>query len=396
MPTLAEIAPRLLEHTTRRRDEATSLLATLVNLDTCSHAHEALERACAWIEAQVRSLGFDEVVRHEARDYGPVLAAVRRGRGRARVLLLAHYDTVFDPGEPQRRPFRVEGDRACGPGVADMKAGIVTLWEALRALDALGWNDAAALTVIHNGDEEIGSHAARPHIEAAAAAADFCLVLEPGRPNGAVVTARKGVARFTLTVHGKAAHAGTAPQDGASAVVALARKIVAVHGLNDYARGLTLNAIVSQGGTRSNVVPDLAVAEIDVRLPTLAMRDEVLAALEAIAAADDLPGTRATLAGGVERPPFEAGAGGLALLEIAREANAALGLPPLQATSTGGGSDGNFVAAMGVPVLDGLGAAGGAYHSADEYVLLDTLPQRAALVAAVLWEACRRDRLVPG
>ncbi len=386
MPATAQ---QLITATSGRSSEAAALLETLVNFDTSSHAHAALANAADWIEGQLRVLGL-EVQRHQPAGAGPVLIGRLSGRGRHRVLFLAHYDTVFDPGEPGRRPFRSNNARAYGPGVADMKGGVITLWEALRALRALGWDDFGSLTVIHNADEEIGSHTSRAPIEEAGRSADVCLVLEPGRADGSVVTARKGVGRFTLTVHGKAAHAGVAPQDGASAVVALAHKIVAVHALNDYARGLTLNTIVTHGGARSNIVAEEASAEIDVRIPTLALGDEVVAGLERIARTGHLPGTRATLMGEINRPPFEPGPGGAALFALAREAAAALGLP-LKATTTGGGSDGNFVAALGVPVLDGLGAVGGAYHSPDEYLELETLPQRAALTALLTWEACRQE-----
>lgn len=386
--TLASAAQHLRTALANRTKETTALLETLVNLDTSSHAHAALAEAGTWIEGQLRTLGMD-VDRHEPAAAGPILIGRATGRGRGRVLFLAHYDTVFEPGEPGRRPFKIDGSRAYGPGVADMKGGVITLWEALRALRALGWQDFGSLTVIHNPDEEIGSHASRALIEEAGRSADLCLVLEPGRSDGSVVTARKGVGRFTLTVQGKAAHAGVAPEQGASAVVALAHKLIAVHALNDHARGLTLNAIVTHGGARSNIVAEQAEAEIDVRIPTPALGDEVIDRLQAIARAEHLPGTRGTLSGEVNRPPFEPGPGGAALFAVAREAAMTLGLP-LKGTITGGGSDGNFIAALGVPVLDGLGAVGGAYHSPDEYLELDTLPQRAALVALLTWEACRQ------
>jgi glutamate carboxypeptidase len=389
---LTTTATPLLRDLTARLPEATARLETLVNLDTSSRAVAALADASRWIETQLAALGF-VVERRESAANGPVLIGRAFGPGRHRVLLLAHYDTVFEPGEPGRRPFRSDGRRAYGPGVADMKGGVVTLWEALRALRQMGWDDYRSLTVIHNGDEEVSSLASRPVIEAEARSADMCLVLEPGRQDGSIVTARKGIAHFRLTVRGKAAHAGVAPQDGASAVIALARKILAVHALNDYATGLTLNAIVTKGGTRANVVPDEAVADIDVRMPTLALGDATVAKLQAIAAADDLPGTRGELSGGIDRPPFEAT--GRSLLDIAREAAEALGFV-LRSTATGGGSDGNFVAALGVPVLDGLGAVGGGYHSPDEYLELETLPQRAALTALVLMEACRRGEFLRG
>ncbi|MGH7186137.1 MAG: M20/M25/M40 family metallo-hydrolase, partial [Pseudomonadota bacterium] len=192
---------------------------------------------------------------------------------------------------------------------------------------------------------------------------------------------------------GKAAHAGTHPRDGASAMVALAHKIVAIHGLNDFDRGLTFNSIVTHGGTRSNIIPEHATAEIDIRLPTAALGDEAIARLQAIVGKGHLSGTSAVLEGGVNRPPMETTPGTQALLAIASEVASTLRLP-LKATSTGGGSDGNFVTPLGVPVLDGLGAVGGAYHSSDEWLDLSSIPQRAALTALLVWEACRRGEFV--
>lgn len=386
--TMATLAPRALAATSGRLLAATSLLEQLVNFDTGTRSLDTLGDASRWLEGNLRDLGLT-VERHESTRAGPTVVGRMNGRGRARVLCLAHYDTVFEPGEPSRRPFRQDGGRAYGPGVADMKGGVVTLWEAVRALRGLGWDDFKTLTIVHNADEEVGSLSSRAIIETEAKRADLCFVHEPGRPDGSIVTGRKGVARFVLRVRGKAAHAGTHPRDGASAMVALAHKVVAIHGLNDFDRGLTFNSVVLHGGTRSNIVPEEAVAEIDLRLPTAALGDEAIARLRAIAAQEHLPGTSAVLEGGVNRPPMEATPGTQALLAIASEAAATLGLP-LKAISTGGGSDGNFVTPLGVPVLDGLGAVGGAYHSSDEWLDLESIPNRAALTALLVWEACRR------
>lgn len=390
--TAAAVAPRALSVARERLRQATGLLEHLVNLDTGTRSLDTLPEAGRWLEGNLREIGLN-VERHESAGLGPTLVGRADGRGRTRLLFLAHYDTVFEPGEPRRRPFRSDGRRAYGPGVADMKGGVITLWEALRTLRTMGWDDFKTVTVVHNADEEVGSLSSRAIIEAEARRADLCLVHEPGRPDGSVVTARKGVGRFVLRVRGKAAHAGTHPRDGASAMVALAHKIVAIHALNDFERGLTFNSIVTQGGTRSNIVPEEATAEIDMRLPTAALGDEAIARLRAIAGQEHLPGTVAVLDGGVNRPPMEATPGTPTLLAIAAEVAATLGLP-LKATSTGGGSDGNFVTPLGVPVLDGLGAVGGAYHSSDEWLELESIPQRAALTALLVWEACRRGDFV--
>jgi glutamate carboxypeptidase len=379
-------AKHMLAATTSRAREATALLEALVSLDTASRVPAGLLVASSWIETQMKGLGF-AVERHDSTEFGPTLVGRLSGRGAHRVLLLAHYDTVFEAGEVNRRPYRSDGGRAYGPGVADMKGGVVVVWEALRALRAAGWDQFKTLTLIHNPDEEIGSPSSRALIEQEGRGADFCLVHEPGRPKGEVVVARKGFARFTLTVHGKAAHAGSAPQDGASAVVALSHKVVALHALNDYQGGLTVNSIVTSGGSKANIIPDRAVAEIDVRIPTMAVGEYGIARINTIASADDLPGTRSELIGGLDRPPFEQTDKSAHLLALARQAAADLGIP-LPHTTSGGVSDGNFVAALGVPVLDGLGACGAGYHSPDEFLILETIPQRAALSALFLQQAC--------
>jgi len=375
-----------------RIGEATKLLEILVNLDTCSRETVALDRASRWIEDQLRALDFD-VERAVSDSLGPTLIGRKSGRGKHRILLLGHYDTVFEPGEPARRPFKIKGGRGYGPGVADMKGGVITLWEAVRCLKDVGWDNAKSITVIHNGDEEITSLASRQWIEAAARVSDICLVFEPGRPDGSIVVGRKGVGRFILTVRGRTAHAGVSPQDGASAVVSLAHKILALDSLNDLSRGVTVNTVVLRGGTRSNIIPDEAVAEIDVRIPTMAMADVVLSALEGIASEEHVQGTRAALSGGIHRPPFEPAPKGPALVALAREAASALGVC-FNTTTTGGGSDGNFVSALGVPVLDGMGAIGAGYHTPEEFIELSTLPERAALAALVIYSACQRDEFL--
>jgi glutamate carboxypeptidase len=388
----AAASKQMLAATTSRAREAIALLERLVNLDTASRVPSGLIAASAWLEAQIKELGF-KIERHESAEFGPTLVGRLAGRGTHRVLVLAHYDTVFEAGEVKRRPYRSDAARAYGPGVADMKGGVIVIWEALRALRAAGWDNFKTLTLIHNPDEEIGSPSSRELIEKEGRASDFCLVHEPGRPKGEVVIARKGFARFTLTVHGKASHAGSAPQDGASAVVALSRKIVALHALNDYKGGLTVNSIVTTGGVKANIVPDRAVAEIDVRIPTMAAGMDGIERIGAIAKTDDLAGTRGELSGGIDRPPLEQTEASLRLLALAREIAGTLDIP-LPDTTSGGVSDGNFVAALGVPVLDGLGACGAGYHSPDEYLILETIPQRAALSALLLQQACgRRDLL---
>jgi glutamate carboxypeptidase len=292
------------------------------------------------------------------------------------LLLSGHFDTVWPRGTLAQMPWRVEDGRAYGPGVYDMKAGIVVLLEAIRLADT-----QHELRVVLGADEEIGSPGSRELLARAAEGAVAAFVVEPPTPpRGDLKTARKGLGRFKLTVTGRAAHAGE-PADGVSAIDELARLILRVHALNDSATGVSANVGVVAGGTRENVVAAEASAWIDVRVPTLAQRerlDEWLHTLQ-----PEAPGTTLALEGRWTRPPLERTPGNVALFEQAREHGRALGLD-LAETSASGGSDGNLIAALGVPVLDGLGAEGDGAHAVNEHVVLDSLAVRAQLLAALL------------
>jgi glutamate carboxypeptidase len=292
------------------------------------------------------------------------------------LLLLGHTDTVWPLGTLERMPFRVEDGRAYGPGVYDMKGCLLLMLEAIRLADG-----HRALRVFLTADEEMGSRTGRPHLEEAARGVAAAFVVEPPDGNGALKTSRKGLGRFHLNVAGRPAHAGTDRSAGASAVEELAHQVLALHALNDETSGLSVNVGVVRGGTTENVVAAEAEAHIDVRVATaadLARAERLLQDLQPV-----VPGTSLALSGGWTRPPLERSPGTARLFEKAREHGAALGLD-LHETSSGGGSDGNLVGALGVPVLDGLGALGAGAHSPDEHLVLDPLPIRAALLARLL------------
>ncbi|MFI1584911.1 M20 family metallopeptidase [Embleya sp. NPDC020630] len=298
-----------------------------------------------------------------------------RDPARAPVLLLGHADTVWPLGTLAERPFTAVDGRATGPGVFDMKAGLVT---ALDALELTGGADDVRMLV--TGDEERGSPTSRALVEEAAADCRAVLVLEPGQ-DGALKTARKGVALYRLAVRGRAAHAGLEPESGVNALVELAHQVLAIDALGDTGRGTTVTPTVGSAGTTTNTVPESAHVEIDVRAWERRELERVERALGALCAR--LPGARVELAGGINRPPLERGMS-VHLLSAARSLAREQGLAALGEARVGGASDGNFTAGLGIPTLDGLGPAGAGAHARHEWVDLDSLPERARLVAALI------------
>jgi glutamate carboxypeptidase len=293
------------------------------------------------------------------------------------LLVIGHTDTVWPLGTLESMPFRVEAGKAYGPGVHDMKACLVLMLEAIR----LAGDDRRALRVFLTADEEMGSATGRVWLEAAAEGVSAAFVVEPPTSEGHLKTARKGLGRFRITVIGRSAHAGTDRTQGVSAIEELAHQILRLHALNDEKRGISVNVGVVRGGTSENVVAAEAVAQADVRIAHPEDRERVerlLAGLE-----PETPGARIEVGGGWTRPPLERSRGTGVLFEQARRYGRELGLD-LQEASSGGGSDGNIVGALGVPVLDGLGVEGGGAHAPDEYVVLESLPIRAQLLARLL------------
>ncbi|NLE76610.1 MAG: M20 family metallopeptidase [Chloroflexi bacterium] len=362
------------------RAEMAAQLAHLVHLESPSEGKLALDAQSDYLAQEFGAAGA-RVPRLTQSETGDHLR-LEWGQGGEQALLLGHMDTVWPLGAAVERPFRSEGSRAWGPGCSDMKGGLVVgLW-ALRALQATAAQPPLRLVYLLNSDEEIGSPTSRPYIEEEARRSRLALVLEPG-PKGGVITARKGVGHYSLVVQGRAAHAGNDHAAGVSAVGELAHQVLALHALTDYDRGTTVNVGVVQGGTRSNVVAAEARAEIDLRVTTMGEAERVGGAI--LGLQPRLPGASVRVHGGLNRPPWPAGEPHTSLCEAYRAVGQALGLalPPL---AVGGGSDGNFCAALGVPTLDGLGIAGYGGHSADEWVDLESLPLRAAALACFLAE----------
>lgn len=312
---------------------------------------------------------------------GPILRArsPRTLAGERPVMLLGHLDTVWPLGTLAQRPVRLEGERLHGPGSYDMKAGLAIVVAALRLLRERG--PLPPVSVFLTPLEELGSGPYRERLEAELRAARACLDFEPAGPGGAVKTARKGAGSFLLRARGRAAHAGADFGQGRSAILELARRVLEASAFSDPARGLTVNAGVIRGGIRPNVVPDLAEAELDVRYPTLAAGLELQARLRGLTA--ETEGVHLEVEGALGYPPLERTPQVGALYELARACAGELGLE-LAEVSVGGASEAAFAAALGLPTLDGLGADGAGAHAEHEHVLLPSLPERAALTAALL------------
>ena len=301
-----------------------------------------------------------------------------------KILIIGHMDTVFPEGTVKERPFYREGDYVYGPGANDMKSGLTAVYWALKAINQQGLeNQLPSITILLNGDEEVGSPTSRQLIENEAQNADYALVLEPGRSNGEVVTARKGVGRYTLTCKGKAVHSGVEPEKGISAVIELSDALLEIHQLNDYQKGTTYNAGTVQGGTAVNVVPEEASAEIDLRIETMEEAVKAEANLEGIASESYLAGAKRILEGEINRPPMQKTEDIEALYKEAQQVAAELGFE-LPETKTGGGSDASFTAAMGVPTLDGLGPIGGGSHGLNEYSKVSSYIPRITLLAGLI------------
>lgn len=363
--------------------EFLELLEKSVNIDSPSNEKELCDHMSDWYSKRFTEITGGTVERIPSSTHGDRLLC-KVGQGSRRVLLLGHYDTVWPTGESVRRPFSVQDGKAFGPGVYDMKAPLLQAMYAIKALLETGRfpQDLEVLLLI-NSDEEIGSPTSRELIESVAKTTAAVLVIEPPmEPTGSLKTSRKGSGRFYLKVKGRAAHAGVKPEAGVSAVVELAHQILQLDQLNDYEIGTTVNAGIIKGGIGVNVVAPEAEAAIDVRVKTQAEADRVTLAIRSLQAVH--PEASLTIEGGMLRPPMERSEQIAQLYQLALEvARAELG-EEIGETSTGGVSDGNFTAAIGIPTLDGLGIRGDHAHSPNEFIWIDEIPKRTTLLAGLI------------
>ena len=354
-------------------------LETLVRLESPSEDAARVSQLAAWVHGTLRERGVPAELRPCATRGDALLASVVFREGGT--LLLGHLDTVWPVGTLAQMPWRLDGGRASGPGVFDMKAGIVVGMAVLTAMVRESRPHPVSLLLVP--DEETGSSASRELTLSVARRHRRVLVLEPSH-DGAAKVARKGCGTFVVRFRGRAAHAGLAPETGASALAEMARFVLFLESVAEPARGTTLTASLARAGSAANVVPEAAELSVDARSWTRAESDRVAAAIRDYRAID--PGVSVTAEGGFDRPPLEPTQASDALFESARRLAADLGLE-LGAARVGGASDGNFTAAAGIPTLDGLGPRGGGAHARDEHVLVADLPLRAALVAALVSEA---------
>jgi glutamate carboxypeptidase len=386
---------RVLERIVAGRfGEFATALERMVNVDCGSYTPVGVNEIADQCADRFASRGWTVERRaHEPAEgerLGDLVIGRIEGSGGPRVLMIGHTDTVFDPGTVAERPFRIEGDRATGPGVTDMKGGLLTGFFAVEVLQDAGFDGFGRITYICNPDEEIGSPWSRETIQEEAGRADVALVLEAARENGDVVSARKGVSDYRIDIVGRAAHAGVEPERGRSAILEAAHKTVALQALNGRWPGVTVNVGVVHGGTRPNVVAERCTIHVDVRSP----QEESLAAVEAeierIASAHTVADVSAAIGGEGWHRPMEKKEGGARLAALAIDVAHELGFE-LRDAATGGASDANTTSAAGVPTLDGLGPVGGDDHGPREWLDLSSVVPRISLLAGLV---SRLDRVL--
>ncbi len=380
------LANQILRRFETRQSEVESFIRALVEVESPSGDVDGSRAVVDLLANAAGSLACVAAVeRVDVPDFGQhlVIKAFQQQNDAGQVLLVGHTDTVHSVGSVAERPWRREGNKIYGPGIFDMKANGALAIEVLRTLAEFNLKPRCGLSLVLTCDEEVGSMSGWPLIERVAKEqqTNYAFVLEPPASGGRVKTGRKGTGMYAIKVEGKAAHAGLEPEKGASAILELARQTERLHALNLSGSGITLNVGVVHGGTRSNVVAAHAEGEIDVRFATEAESKEIERILSTLEPIDER--TKVFVSGGINRPPLERTAAVVELFEKARSIAASLGFE-LGEAQVGGASDGNFIAALGIPVLDGLGISGDGAHAVHEHIEADDIPRRGALIAGLL------------
>lgn len=380
---MTDLERTLVEIIDREQEDWLAFLGELVNCDSGTYNKDEADR-CGQLLADAIGRGGFEVERIPQVEYGDHVLARKPGRGDRRLLFIGHFDTVWPRGTVAQRPFTIDGDRATGPGVYDMKGGLVVLLAALSALRQAGapvWDDVT-MTVIFNSDEEILSPTSKAMIIEESQRADTACVLEPARMGGEYTFVRKGAGRYTYTVHGRGAHSGLRFQDGRSAIEELAHKIVALRQLSNPETGTSVNVGVVRGGERFNVVAPLAECEFDLRAFTLEEAEQMERQFAEIASRQHVPDTTCEFRGGMLFPPVPYQERNALLFSWIQDAGRRLGLE-LTSTISSGGSDGNL-AGQYAPLIDGMGVCGHHAHSEEEYMIVSSLAERAKVLALFL------------
>lgn len=372
-------------------------LKTIVNIDSGTYTRAGINEIVSYLQTRFHDFGIDTSV-DEQQEYGNHLVATHKGSAPngPRILIIGHTDTVFPAGDAIHRPFTLnerEGRHiASGPGILDMKAGLLMGMYAFHLLIQAGEANYQSVTFIYNSDEEIGSPSSRSLIKEIAARSDAVIVLEPGRQLNRIVSSRRGVGRYRVEVRGVPAHAGVSPQYGRNAILELSHQVINLQAINGTIPGIALNVGIIQGGGRTNVVPDYAYCDIDVRVSDQEGLKAVEQAMRNVTKKTVLEDTRVTLSGEIRCMPFEKVGGSAQLVELALQAGQEIGIE-LEDIPSGGASDANTTASMGIPTVDGLGAGGGHAHNPAEYIELDYLPSRIALITSLLQHICTYYKL---
>jgi glutamate carboxypeptidase len=371
----------------RYQDEYFHRLQTLVNIDSGTGQLVGVNQVIDYLKQWLSDIGFS-VSLHPSEGFGNNLVARRSGTGQVSVVLVGHVDTVYPAGAAQAHPFSIHDGVASGPGVLDMKSGVVLAIYALRALLESGFDDYKELVVLFNNDEEVGSPGSSPLIRTIAQKVDYALVLEPAGKLSSLTNARKGTDKYMLEVHGISAHSGVEPYKGRSAVIELAYKILAIQNLHAIFPGVTFNVTKLSSSEPLNVVPDRASCFISVRSFSARGLDRAAEALTNITSTNNTPDTRSILTRNTGRPPYEASSTIQRLVQFAEVEGQALGLH-LKAEPKGGVSDANILIDAGVPTLDTLGSVGGGMHNLErEHMLTGSIPLRGSLIAGLLQRIC--------
>ncbi|MGD8524144.1 MAG: M20 family metallopeptidase [Desulfobacterales bacterium] len=374
------------DYITSRHEQFIKDLETIVNIDSGTLNAPGVEKIIAFFQDRFSQLGWRTKIYSFEEGKVPCLEAANADPSAADTVFdfffIGHMDTVFLEGEAQKRPFSIDGNHAKGPGVCDMKGGLVAILHVMETLQQFGVAEKLSLCIGFNSDEEIGSSASRAWLEDIATKSKRVFIFEPCRVGGQRVLQRKGGGGYEIICHGKAAHAGVEPEKGINAVVELAHQILEITSFADPEAGTTVNVDMIQGGTKANVIPDYAKAVVDVRVADAGEKNRIEACFQQIAQHTHVSGVHVETRGGINRPPMVPSEKTLKLWEQIAEIGTRLG-QEMKLIATGGGSDGNFTSALGIPTIDGLGPRGGSAHSQDEFLDLESINSTVKLICEI-------------